>query len=1307
MKKKLLLASLAAVVLLGVLGAALFLTSAETSAKVTLELEEDKTYEIGDEVTVLLNFANVDFDVNGFTASLSWDPAKLQATEFYWGEEVNSNATKAPEEGDLAKDISSQTFTLARGGNPLFSNKKNAVYTAGTVAEITFKVLEGASAENAIEVSLESFGASSSDNHASEVAVTGATVKVNVPEKSTVIFIADKAKGTGDGLSAANAMGNSAEWQAVLDANATTSGDVDGLMTGSSLHKAFVLLKETGGTVVVVDDVTVAYGSKAQDGGTNNFYLREEVNNTYLATCQEKPITITSVYDGVDYRSTNGAEFVIRSLKQTTRLHFFGDTTMENLDITCITDGTRNTNISFRGFVGVLGEGLNMRTTTDVNHASYDATPTKSALPRVYGAAMWSNTGTKEGRSDAVNLTILSGSYYTFSGGGNFPNGACGVTGDVNITIGEATITGYLNGGYETSLNANDAGYVKGDINITLNGTYIPGAVYGSTSSTAVGGSVTDAVSQVTGNINLTINPGTVIEGYVMMTPNATASTGSGRVTGNINVTVNGTDSKNPITFKSIHLGRQGFVDDSGKFTVKVNGDYWNASDWGYWSGSAYTIPPIAFFSGYLTNFAGSYQNMTLDFSGMTYDEFWAHKNHSEDTARGKSFDTPLYQAFYYVGGKGVAPTEKPGDVTLDLYGIKAHAKAGYTEFIEPTSSPLASIAVKTAGTTAYTEGQTFDVTGFTFTGTRENSSTFDIAGTDAGLSFTPSGALALTDKKVTVTYKEKTVDIDVTVNEKPVKSVAAKTNGTTTYTEGQTFDPSGFTFTVTYEDDTTKDIAGTADGVTFAPATALTTSDTKVTVTYGGKTVDVDVTVNAKKATGIAVKTEGKKEYMAGETFDPSSYVFTVTFEDSSTEEVNGSDERLSFTPSGALSTDVTTVTVGYKSDVGVGVNVTVTPAPKTLIALAATGTYKTGYFSGEKFDPTGLTFTATMKDTATEATNDETLALSDLVFTPALTEALKASDTEVTASYTYAGVTKTAPITVTVSDPALQSIAITVAPTQTEYWAGETFKATGLKVTADFDYDALDGEVALNDLTLTPADGATLTTSITELTVSYTVGSVTKTATVALTVKDPTLQSISVKAQPTVTSYFKGEALTIDGLEVEAIYDKTDLNGVVGNDALSFTPAVGTALTTGDATVTVSYTVGSVTKTATFAITVEEVKTVEVEQSDVPATLSQLNNGDKITAEDLAKSGLTVTVNGKKVKPTADQITIVSPAGGVVDANTDKITVQITIGDSTFEVSFNVSVSAGRSLADQMMDNWAMWYIRSGKKFPIFPED
>lgn len=85
----------------------------------------------------------------------------------------------------------------------------------------------------------------------------------------------------------------------------------------------------------------------------------------------------------------------------------------------------------------------------------------------------------------------------------------------------------------------------------------------------------------------------------------------------------------------------------------------------------------------------------------------------------------------------------------------------------------------------------------------------------------------------------------------KTLSSIAKKTNATkTTYIEGETFNPAGLVITATYSDASTEDIAYTGNEAKFSfspsTATALTTGNSSVTVTYGGQTCSQSITVRS-----------------------------------------------------------------------------------------------------------------------------------------------------------------------------------------------------------------------------------------------------------------------------------------------------------------------------------------------------------------------------------------------------------------------------------------------------------------------------
>ena len=166
---------------------------------------------------------------------------------------------------------------------------------------------------------------------------------------------------------------------------------------------------------------------------------------------------------------------------------------------------------------------------------------------------------------------------------------------------------------------------------------------------------------------------------------------------------------------------------------------------------------------------------------------------------------------------------------------------------------------------TTYKAGETFDPSGLVLTVTMSDKTTKEVAYGDETAKdfvFNPTLDTALTEgmNKVDVTYAGKTVDIGIEVKadtpvepEKPtVEKVEIKANpAKTEYKEGDKFDPTGMSLTVTMSDGTTKVVAygpETAKDFSFNPSlnTKLTADTKKVTVTYGGQSADVAVSVKA-----------------------------------------------------------------------------------------------------------------------------------------------------------------------------------------------------------------------------------------------------------------------------------------------------------------------------------------------------------------------------------------------------------------------------------------------------------------------------
>lgn len=156
-----------------------------------------------------------------------------------------------------------------------------------------------------------------------------------------------------------------------------------------------------------------------------------------------------------------------------------------------------------------------------------------------------------------------------------------------------------------------------------------------------------------------------------------------------------------------------------------------------------------------------------------------------------------------------------------------------------------------------------------------------------------------------------------------------------------------------------------------------------------------------------------------------------------------------------------------------------------------------KTTYGAGETLDLTGMVVTL-------YASNGMTFDVTgDCTFSPANGATLTSQDTSVAVSYTWYETQTTFTASQVLTIKTLTSIAVTTPPTLTEYYAGETLDLTGIVVTATFDNGST--QVVTSDCTFSPANGATLSTSDTAVTVSYTESGVTKTASQAISVTAP----------------------------------------------------------------------------------------------------------------------------------------------------------------------------------------------------------
>ena len=236
-------------------------------------------------------------------------------------------------------------------------------------------------------------------------------------------------------------------------------------------------------------------------------------------------------------------------------------------------------------------------------------------------------------------------------------------------------------------------------------------------------------------------------------------------------------------------------------------------------------------------------------------------------------------------------------------------------ECIYHNHGALTSLEITTNPTkTIYKEGESFDPTGMVITavysdGTRK---------TVTGYTYSPNEGLKTTDTKITISYEGKTVELEITVEavqaEKTLERIEVTTKpNKTTYTEGETFNPAGMVITAVYSDGTRK----TVTGYTYSPNEGLKTTDTKITISYEGKTVELEITVEAVQAEKTLERIEvttkpNKTTYTEGETFNPAGMVITAIYSDGSKQDII----NYNCFPISELTTENKLITVSYTED-------------------------------------------------------------------------------------------------------------------------------------------------------------------------------------------------------------------------------------------------------------------------------------------------------------------------------------------------------------------------------------------------------
>lgn len=149
-------------------------------------------------------------------------------------------------------------------------------------------------------------------------------------------------------------------------------------------------------------------------------------------------------------------------------------------------------------------------------------------------------------------------------------------------------------------------------------------------------------------------------------------------------------------------------------------------------------------------------------------------------------------------------------------------------------------------------------------------------------------------------------IEIPIVKTDSELDSISLTTDDVkTTYVTGSSFDTTNLVVTANYTDGTTQ----LATNYTVTPQ-ILTENDTKVTITYKGKTADIDVLVATHLVDSLEIATPPTKtSYKAGEMFDPTGMVVRAVY----TDLLKADLVKYTYAPNRELEVDDTEVTITF----------------------------------------------------------------------------------------------------------------------------------------------------------------------------------------------------------------------------------------------------------------------------------------------------------------------------------------------------------------------------------------------------------
>ena len=372
--------------------------------------------------------------------------------------------------------------------------------------------------------------------------------------------------------------------------------------------------------------------------------------------------------------------------------------------------------------------------------------------------------------------------------------------------------------------------------------------------------------------------------------------------------------------------------------------------------------------------------------------------------------------------------------------------------------------------------------------------------------------------KTVRATVGSVSETIDITVSTKTLSSISVETAPTkTSYTVDEYFDPTGLVINRTYSDNSsdTYTYAGHTSDFTFNPSTstALTTSHTSVTITYGGKSCNQAITVSTSGGGGGGSGESGSQRIVsnASTTYYEAGAIYPTGSTSSGTASCDA------FDVSWLKNSSSNNVLYTYAElRIYSGHSFTITPKTDYTITSIVVTANDDSYASA--LGGSSLT-------NCTKSVSGSTVTLTPTNGSSAVgfTQSAQSRVNYMVVNYEYAGSGST--------EPTLSSIAVDTAPTKVTYTVGEYFSPIGLVIRrnySDNSHDTYSYAGHTSEFTFDPSTSTALTTSHTSVIISY--GGESCSQAITVTTAAPTSITATVSK-----SYHPGETISSSDLTVK----------------------------------------------------------------------------------------------------------------------------------------------------------------------------